>query len=118
MSLTQSTQSIMKTTEKTAVKRPPLHPKRFNPTTEEILQIERHEEFDKFYRRIKPQHIENIDIKKEIDNYVQQKIQRHSKLAGINMIASKLTQSVKIRSKFPCSSVYRGKEFSALSLIN
>jgi hypothetical protein len=34
------------------------------------MEIERDEDFDKFYKRIKPAHIEKIDVKKEMQEWV------------------------------------------------
>ena len=42
----------------------------FNPTTSEIVAVETTEEFNDFYKRIKPKHVDTINIEKEMGEYV------------------------------------------------
>eukprot|EP00347_Sterkiella_histriomuscorum_P003652 403363470 len=69
----------------------------FAPTTQEIMQIETTEEFNDFYKRIKPKHIDNINVKKDIDDYVRKKVETRKGLIGKNLVAQKMTKSLDIR---------------------
>ena len=71
----------------------------FIPTTKEIVNVERDEEFDKFYRRIKPTFIDKIDVKKEMDGFIRRKQHKRKDLIGKNLIASKMTKSLDQRRK-------------------
>ncbi|CDW76378.1 UNKNOWN [Stylonychia lemnae] len=66
----------------------------FTPDTQEILQVEKLEDFNEFYKRIKPKYVDKINVKKDIDDYVDNKVKQRRKLIGKNLVAQKWTKSL------------------------